>query len=414
MKVTILTVGTQGDVRPFVALGLGLQRAGHDVTLAVPIDAEGFVTGQGLCFAPLRADFLEFVQSAQGKAILKGSLWTTLKAIRTTIPPMVRRILDDAWAAAQGADVLVYHPKVLAGRDIAVALGIPAFVALYLPMLVPTWRFPNPILPARNLGRVVNRLSYRLNRLATLPLHGVLNDWRQEVLGLPRPSRFEDTLRRDGEPIPVLYAFSPHVVEPPDDWPDSVSVTGFWFLDEPEYTPPPELVAFLESGPPPVYVGFGSMTSQEPETVARLVIEALRRAGQRGVLATGWGGLKAVTSSQDLFVVDAVPHDWLFPRMAAVVHHGGAGTTAAGLRAGKPTVICPFIADQPFWGRTIAALGVGPGPLPQRTLTADALAEAIRRATTDRTMRERVVRLGADPGRGWRRSGCRGDRESGR
>jgi sterol 3beta-glucosyltransferase len=273
----------------------------------------------------------------------------------------------------------------------AASLGIPAFEAVYLPMIVPTRRWPFPILPVRNLGGSLNRLSYSLNTVMTLPLRGTVDRWRTERLGQSALSRPGDAR---GASKPVLHCFSPSVIGPPNDWPETVHTTGFWFLDEPEYTPSPDLVAFLESGPPPVYVGFGSMASQHPEDVARLVVEAIRRSGNRGVLATGWGGVGPVEASDDLFCVDAVPHDWLFPRMAAVVHHGGSGTTAAGLRFGKPTVICPFAVDQPYWGRVVADLGVGPRAIPQRRLTADRLARAIELATRDEAMQRRTERLG--------------------
>ncbi|WP_152052921.1 glycosyltransferase [Tautonia marina] len=391
MTITILTVGTMGDVRPFVALGLGLKRAGHTVILATGTNFEGFVTSHGLSFAPMRADFLALVQSDEGKELLRGSPIAAFRALRTTMPPLVRQILDDSWAAAQGADCLIFHPKVLGGWDIAAALGIPAFESLYLPMISPTRRFPFPILPVRNLGGGLNRLSYDLYDLMTLPLRGTVDRWRVEALGQPARSRSDPTRE---SPRPVLYCFSPSVIEPPDDWPASVSTTGFWFLDEPESTPSPDLVAFLESGPPPVYVGFGSMASHDPEEVSRVVVEAIRSSGHRGLLATGWGGVGPVDASDDLFCVDAVPHDWLFPRMAAVVHHGGAGTTAAGLRSGRPTVICPFTADQPYWGRVVADLGVGPRAIPQRRLTSKRLARAIEQATNDDTMRRRAEHLG--------------------
>ncbi|MEW4570411.1 glycosyltransferase [Tautonia sp. JC769] len=393
MRITLLTVGTMGDVRPFVALGLGLKRAGHTVVLTTGTNFERFITGHGLHFAPMQADFLALVQSDEGKELLRGSPLAAFKALRTTMPPLVRQILDDSWAAAQGADCLIFHPKVITGWDMADSLGIPAFEAVYLPMIVPTRRFPFPLLPARTLGGSLNRLSYALNPLMTLPLRGTVDRWRKDRLKpqtRPRPGKGSG----EGASRPVLHCFSPSVITPPDDWPETVHTTGFWFLEEPEYTPPPELVAFLESGPPPVYVGFGSMASQQPEEVTRRVVEAIRTSGNRGLLATGWGGVGPVEASDDLFCVDSAPHDWLFPRMAAVVHHGGAGTTAAGLRFGKPTVICPFAVDQPYWGRVVAGLGVGPEAVPQRRLTPDRLARAIGQATRDDAMRRRAERLG--------------------
>ena len=181
--------------------------------------------------------------------------------------------------------------------------------------------------------------------------------------------------------------------EPPD-WPETAAVAGYWFLEEPEWTPPPDLQAFLDAGDPPVYVGFGSMIGRDPERTARLVAEALRAAGVRGLLATGWGGLSPTDLGDDLFVLEQAPHDALFPHCAAVVHHGGAGTTAAGLRAGRPTVVCPFFGDQPFWGRRVHTLGVGPAPIRQTDLTAPRLAAAIQQATGSDAVRQRAEALG--------------------
>jgi sterol 3beta-glucosyltransferase len=195
--------------------------------------------------------------------------------------------------------------------------------------------------------------------------------------------------------VPVLYSFSRHVLPPPADWPGQIHVTGYWVLDEsPNWQPPPALLKFLETGPPPVFIGFGSMSGRDPARTTRLVLEALAKTSQRGLLVTGWGGLETEKLPEDVFKVENAPYDWLFPRMAAVAHHGGAGTTAAGLQAGKPTVICPFVADQPFWGQRVAALGAGPPQIPQRKLTADNLASAIQQATRDTGMQRRAAALG--------------------
>src|SRR5690606_20447509 len=369
MKITILTVGTRGDVQPFVALGLGLKAAGYDVTVATNTSFESFVREHGLRYAPLYADFMELLQTAEGRKALeagRGSL-----GLLRTVMPMLRLILDDSWEAAQESDAIVYHPKALSGYHIAEKLGAPGFATTMLPILQPTRTFPNPLLPVRlNLGGSFNRLSYSVFlRLTTVPYHRMVNQWRREVLHLPpRPVSASD-LVRDGRPVPVLYAYSPHVIPRPNDWPDSVTVTGYWFLDQAaDWRPPEALVRFLESGPPPVYVGFGSMVGRDPERLTSIVVEALKRSGERGLIATGWGGIEAANLPESVFPIESAPHDWLFPRVAAVVHHGGAGTTAAGLRVGKPTVVCPFFGDQPFWGRRIFELGVGPEPIPQKKL----------------------------------------------
>jgi UDP:flavonoid glycosyltransferase YjiC (YdhE family) len=212
-------------------------------------------------------------------------------------------------------------------------------------------------------------------------------------LRLPKHTfaHFYRTLRS----TPMISAYSPSIISHPADWPRSVHVTGTFYLDTGAgWQPPPELVAFLEAGDPPVYIGFGSMAGRDPEGLARLSLEALTQSGQRGLLLTGWGGLRAEWVPDDVFVLDAAPHSWLFPRMAAAVHHGGAGTTAETLRAGVPTVIVPFILDQFFWGARVKALGVGPDPIPRTKMTADRLAQAIRAAVTDPEMRRRARACG--------------------
>lgn len=220
-----------------------------------------------------------------------------------------------------------------------------------------------------------------------------VNDFRQS-LGLPActAASFYRALRS----TPMLSAYSPTIIPHPADWPESVHVTGYFFLDTiTDWQPSSELKAFLDAGDPPVYIGFGSMAGRNPEQLARLILEALAKSDQRGLLLTGWGGLRTEWVPDNVFVLDAAPHSWLFPRMAAVVHHGGAGTTAEGLRAGVPTLLVPFVLDQPFWGARVKALGLGPDPIPQKNLTADRLAFAIRIAVTDPGMKQRANTCGA-------------------
>jgi sterol 3beta-glucosyltransferase len=247
------------------------------------------------------------------------------------------------------------------------------------------------------LGGRFNRLSHQLVGLSSAMFIGITNRFRTRVLDLPRQRRFANLLvRPDGSPVPIIYPYSPALLPVPTDFPSHVHVTGSWFLDSSNaWRPDPELQRFLETGPAPVYVGFGSMSGQQAAQRAQIVMDALAATGQRGVLARGWGGLAATDVPDTVQLIDAAPHDWLFPRMAAVVHHGGAGTTAAGLRAGKPTVVCPFLGDQPFWGNLVYARGVGPAPIPQRQLTARRLATAIDVAVRDAGIQQRTAALGA-------------------
>jgi sterol 3beta-glucosyltransferase len=251
-------------------------------------------------------------------------------------------------------------------------------------------------MPGLRLGGAANRASYAMMTMALAPYAGVINDFRADALSLPRRGRFaNESALANGEPVLMLYAYSRHLLPVPPDYPPHVHVTGYWFLEQQQaWTPPADLAAFLAAGPPPVYVGFGSMSGAKAQDRTAIVVEALARAGQRGVLASGWGGMTRADLPANIFMLEEAPHDWLFPRVAAVVHHGGAGTTAAGLRAGKPTVIVPFIADQPFWGKIVHEQGAGPQPIAQKRLSAESLAAAIGEAVTDAEMQRRAAAIG--------------------
>jgi len=219
---------------------------------------------------------------------------------------------------------------------------------------------------------------------------------RRQVLGLPAAPFWGPYKANRLQHSPILYGFSSSVIPKPSDWDNHTHITGYWFLDSAsDWTPPSALMEFLQSGAPPVYIGFGSMSNRKPEDTADLVLHALAQTQQRAILLLGWDGLRKANLPDTVFAVDSIPHSWLFPRVAAVVHHGGAGTIAAGLRAGVPSVVIPFFGDQPFWGQRVAALGVGPEPIPRKQLTVERLAQAVQRAVTDQAMRQRAANLGA-------------------
>jgi sterol 3beta-glucosyltransferase len=278
-------------------------------------------------------------------------------------------------------------------KSIGEALEIPVIHLEPTPLL-PTRAFPAPSWPVqKSLGSAHNYLSgLAMVRVIWLWYQPFVNEFRKELgLSPMNGARFIGDLRS----TPMLSAYSAQIIRHPPDWPQSVHVTGYLFLDtRPGWQPPHDLLAFLDAGDPPVYIGFGSMAGRNPEQLAMLTLEALARSGRRGLLVTGWGGLQASQVPDSVFVTDAAPHSWLFPRMAAVVHHGGAGTTAEGLKAGVPTVIVPFILDQPFWGARVHALGLGPKPIPHKRLTADRLAQAINLAATSPQMKARAQACG--------------------
>jgi sterol 3beta-glucosyltransferase len=403
MKILITTIGTRGDVEPYIALGKALMESGHEITICTCAHYEPFIREYGLSYACVNNDFIDFMHSPEGKVILgnAGSFWETLK----TVAPMISKLGDlqerqmaDAWVACKetAPDLILYHMKALGAPDFAEKLGVPCMLAFWLPMYVPTTRFPAMGFPELPLGPGYRWLTYQLIRRILLMMSKRVRKWRTQHGLKPRSPGLRMRLP-DGRPIPVMYGFSRHIIPRPEDWPETATVTGYWFLNQDEHWKPPRsLTEFLSRGEPPVYFGFGSIFGRDPKRCTQIILEAVRRTGVRAILARGWGGLESTDPAQSesvMFIEDA-PHRWLFPQVNAVVHHGGCGTTAAGLLAGKPSIICPFFGDQPFWGRHVERLGVGPSPIPQKRLTVERLSNAINVVMNDTTMRQNAAALG--------------------
>ncbi|MBW4670277.1 MAG: glycosyltransferase [Cyanomargarita calcarea GSE-NOS-MK-12-04C] len=401
MRITILTVGTRGDVQPYIALGLGLQAAGHKVRLATNALFHEFVISHGLDFAPVGGNPQEIIKrlkteaSKSNKTLLPKKLQLKAQFWRIFCSGL-ERLIADSWDACQDAEAIIYSQLALPGYHIAEKLGIPGYAA-YTHPFTRTRTFPHPLNKFDfHLGGTFNWLTYIFEEQVWWQFtKKIINQWREETLKLPSIPPIGLYRRQQKQQIPILYCYSSAVVPKPLDWPDWVHLTGYWFLDCPsDWQPPTDLVDFLAAGPPPVYIGFGSMSGLKPEALTELVLEVLVRTGQRGILLTGWGGLSNADLPDNVLKIASAPHDWLFPQMAAVVHHGGAGTTAAGLRAGIPSVIIPFGAEQPFWGQRVADLGVGSALIPQTDLTVEVLASAIKTVTSDESMKARAHALG--------------------
>jgi UDP:flavonoid glycosyltransferase YjiC (YdhE family) len=396
MRIALFTIGGRGDTEPFVALAARLARDGHQITLAARPDFADLAAAHGIPFAPLGHPYRAFMR---GSAAALGS-GNPISLVRYGLAQrryFAERVIEDEWRAAQGAEAIVFKYSWFAGYSLAEKLQVPCLAAMPFPM-TPTGVFPCFwLFGGHDRGRWVNRLLWRLSEQVAWQIQRSEDErLRRELLDLPRLPLLGPVRRQEHEGMPVLYAYSPTLLPRPADWPSRFHVTGAWFLDSPPgWQPPPDVVAFLEAGPTPVYVGFGSMTSADPDATLALILDALARAGQRAVLLHGWAGLATGRELPDTVIaVDEVPHSWLFPRMAAVVHHGGAGTTVAGLRAGIPSVVTPLTADQPSWGRIVHRLGAGPRPIPFRHLTATRLSRAIAAAVSDPAIRERAAELG--------------------
>ncbi len=399
MNITMLAFGTRGDVQPAIALGKALKAKGHHVRLAASANFKNWIEGHGLEATASSVD-IQAVMDSEG-----GREWAERGNDPIQQMRIMKRLLDrhgldmisSAWDACQGAQVIMSSFTSDAyAVSLAEKLGACHISYWLQPSFVPTRNgaatFNTPW-PDRD-----STLNYWFGKMLIEPwawrMYGdITNRFRRDVLGLPPQTSAQNiaALRR----ILVVHGYSQHVVPHPADWPANLHTTGYWFLDEHEqWQPPDELLRFLDAGDPPVCIGFGSMTGRDPQALTHLVMEAVRLSGRRAVLLSGWTGMGDTDLPSTIFRLEAAPHAWLFPRMAAIAHHGGAGTTAASLHAGVPTIIVPHIADQPFWGKRVELLGVGPKAIPRPQLTAERLAQAIRVATSDPAIQQRAAELG--------------------
>lgn len=381
MHITMLALGSTGDILPYTALGQGLKQAGYQVRFATFPIFEDRVRELGLAFHPIPGDPRALV--AQGG--------TNIFSMARSFGSLAREYTGALSSPhLLETDLFINQlPGGLFGYDLAEKAGVPMVMAAVIP-LVPTDQFPMMGFPDLGVPGF-NRLTYSLaDRAAWGLFKKEINRWRIEQLGLAPISR-KEYFQSD---LPVIKGFSPRVVDRPQEWGENVHVTGYWFPEDPGWHPPPELERFLDDGPPPVFIGFGSMPVKDPQQTTDLILEALQRTGQRAVLHAGWAGLGKMILPERVYLLDYAPYAWLFPRMSAVIHHGGSGTTGFGLRAGVPSCAVGLGFDQIFWGNRIAALGAGPEPIRIQYLTADRLAVIIHQVVYDQDIRARAREIG--------------------
>uniref|UniRef100_A0A7N0TP33 sterol 3beta-glucosyltransferase n=1 Tax=Kalanchoe fedtschenkoi TaxID=63787 RepID=A0A7N0TP33_KALFE len=383
LQIVMLIVGTRGDVQPFVAIGKRLQDYGHRVRLATHSNFKEFVLTAGLEFYPLGGDpkvlagymvkNKGFLPSGPSEIPIQRN---QMKDIIYSLLPACREPDLDSGVPFK-ADAIIANPPAYGHTHVAESLRVPIHIFFTMPW-TPTSEFPHPL--SRVKQPAGYRLSYQIvDSLIWLGIRDMINDCRKKKLKL-RPVTYLSGSQGSDSDIPHGYIWSPHLVPKPKDWGPKVDVVGFCFLDlASNYEPPQPLLEWLRAGDKPIYIGFGSLPVQEPEKMTQIIVEALEITGQRGIINKGWGGLGDLAEPKDsIYLLDNCPHDWLFLQCKAVVHHGGAGTTAAGLKAACPTTIVPFFGDQPFWGERVHARGVGPPPIPVDEFSLPKLVDAIK------------------------------------
>ncbi|KAK5165296.1 uncharacterized protein LTR77_009394 [Saxophila tyrrhenica] len=390
INVTIQVVGSRGDVQPFIALGVGLQRHGHRIRVATHARFRSNVLDAGLEFYSIGGspeDLMAYMVKNPGLipsvASLRGG---DIARKRAMIADMLRGCWDsciqpdEATGVPFVADAIIANPPSFAHIHCAEALGIPMHMVFTMPWTATT-AFAHPLANIKgghNNRGVTNHVSYLVvGSLTWSGIGDIVNAWR-EKLGLEAVPATEGPLLVETLKVPHTYCWSPALVPKPKDWPRYIDISGFLFRETPAYTPSKELQAFLDAGPPPVYVGFGSIVLEDTTKLSAALVEAISICGERAIVSPGWSRLQVPAGRHDFFCVEECPHEWLFKRVSAVVHHGGAGTTAIGLREARPTIIVPFFGDQPFWGEMVAMSGAGPAPIPQREVSVASLTEAIR------------------------------------
>ncbi|MBU3113669.1 glycosyltransferase [Clostridium lacusfryxellense] len=382
--ITILCAGSRGDFQPYLALAMELKKLGKDVRITGMREFESFIRSYGIDFYPIQADFkslnvdenmLKQAQSADNplKMLLTFNKMKKYGAL----------IANEYYASCEGSELIIYHPGVTLGYFAAEKLGIPSILASPFPMHK-TKEQTSVIQYGRKKSKpFTNQISYFMlqGMLWLASKDSVTGFWKKKFGG--RPKGFGRPYERhNNKQNPAVISCSNFVFNRPSDWNENIHQSGYWFVEEKmDYTPSKELSDFLSSGEKPVYIGFGSVFhADKKDTLSKLIIDALTRSGKRGIIC-GMG--KIDNLPKNVIAIDSIPHSWLFERVSAVCHHGGAGTTAAGFKAGIPSIIVPFANDQFAWAHRAHDLGVGSKPIPAKTLTADNLAAAIDYALQD-------------------------------
>jgi sterol 3beta-glucosyltransferase len=391
-----LTIGSRGDVQPYIALGLGLKQQGHRVTIITHEEYKEWVVGFGIEHRTAGGD-----PGALMKLSVENKMFSPdfFRESLTNFRPWLEQLLVDAWEASTGADVLLESPSAMAGVHIAEALSIPYFRTFTMPW-TKTTQFPHAFLSPPVESPTFNSASYVLfDNVLWTATSSIINKWRRETLKIGNTNMGHLAQSK----ITFIYNFSPAVVPKPLDWSDSTVISGYWFLDNPDldWTPPESLLEWMDKaradGKPIVYVGFGSITVPRPNKVTSHIVKAVLKSDVRAIISKGWSARMSKSNEPEVeippecYQLDKVPHDWLFSRIDAALHHGGAGTTGASLRAGIPTLIKPWFGDQYFWASRVQKLGAG---LKVPSLRVSDLADALTKATTSRIMKEKAASIG--------------------
>ena len=378
MKITLFTLGTRGDVQPFAILGEALAQRGHIVTLCTAKNFRNLVESHHINFHPVNIDSEYMINSKHGQQIMKVNLFHLKRNLKNFVYPVIKTSLNEFYKLAQESDLVIYRTKTLADVFLN-QLDCRAIRAAVVPAMEETTAFLNPIMSGLKIPAFLNRWSFKFNNLRFLFFKKPLDQFRLQH-GLN-----DDTA--DVQDIPGIYGISPHFLERPEDWAANQHLTGFWFSSKKSHLEP-DLEKFISNGKPPLLITFSSMPVEKE--LNELILNCINEIDERFIIIKGWGDWD-ISESEKIKVIETAPFDALFPKMKAIIHHGGLGTTAECLRAGKPMFICPPVypfGDQYFWGDLAYRKGVGVKPVPLSRLTQKKFIKGIKELITD----ERIYR----------------------
>jgi sterol 3beta-glucosyltransferase len=394
MKIALLTYGSQGDVEPFIALAEGLLQAGHQVKLAAPEIFSNILDNNKIEFVSLPGNPRMMVDNLVDRAGKNPLLM--VKTMSEYVYPLAADVFQKARNSCKHADLIIHSFLMTStGFEVAREIGAADLSVQTFPVFTTTGKFPTPAFPDLPYGPAYNRFTHQL--ISWIFWTG--SQWIYKRVQKQNPSLPDLTgwpfSPKNPNRTPILYALSPRVVPHPSDWPDDVCITGYWIRKtDPHWQPDPELLKFLESGPPPIAVVFGSTSSSMMKEIQEKIAQTLASLDQRGLFVGADPGL--VKTMPDMLYTGYVPYQWLFGRSSAVIHHGGAGTTARAFISGVPQIILPFTSDQPFWAQRVKQLGVGPGPLPPKRFQHQQLARAVNSVIQDQKIRAKAAVLGRE------------------
>ncbi|GIM30769.1 glycosyltransferase [Paraclostridium bifermentans] len=379
MKIAIFTLGSRGDVQPYVALGVEALKYNHDVVICTGESFKSFIQDNNIEFAKADLDLMALLQTKEGQDIFnngKKHILKSLKYAKEKVNPAYRKTMDQFYKCAKDADIIIYHPKSFAAQDISLKLNIPCICMSPVPFIYPIEEFPNLVVSLKgNLGKKINKLTYIPFKYADASNIKEINDFRENVLNLPKRKSGIYAYDINKKPIPIVYPVSKYLFEDVKTWDNKVYLPGFVFLENKEEKLDEKIEEFILKGSKPIVISFSSIPLKNPDKFKDILLKALDKTNNRAIILTGISGM-SFKDEENILAVPYAPHNLLFPLSKGIMHHGGVGTMASALQSGKPQLIMPFSVDQPFWANRLYGLGYTSKPLNENTITVNSLAES--------------------------------------